>query len=68
MQFFHSVHVLFSIFFTINVGIGSFFLYFHWYLKKDLLFVPGLKQQLKELINGKIQTNRDQKSNLLFLQ
>ena len=28
--------VLFSIFFTINVGIGSYFLYFHWYLKKDV--------------------------------
>ena len=25
--------VLVSIFFTINVGIGSYFLYFHWYLK-----------------------------------
>ena len=28
--------VLVSIFFTINVGIGSYFLYFHWYLKKDV--------------------------------
>ena len=28
----------------------------------------ALKQQLNELINGKSQTNRDQKSNLLFLQ
>ena len=28
-------NVLFSIFFTINVsGIGAYFLYFHWYLKK----------------------------------
>ena len=26
--------VLFSIFFTINVGIGSYFLCFYWYLKK----------------------------------
>ena len=31
--------VLFSIFFTINVGIGSYFLYFHWYLKKDVICV-----------------------------
>ena len=31
--------VLFSIFFTINVGIGSYFLYFHWYLKKDIICV-----------------------------
>ena len=27
-----------------------------------------LKQQFNELINGRSQTNRDQKSNLLFLQ
>ena len=31
--------VLYSIFFTINVGIGSYFLYFHWYLKKDVICV-----------------------------
>ena len=28
--------VLFSIFFTINVGIGGYFLYFYWYLKNDV--------------------------------
>ena len=28
----------------------------------------AVKQQFIELINGKSQTNRDQKSNLLFLQ
>ena len=33
-----------------------------------LSFVPALKQQFNELINGKSQTNRDQKSNLSFLQ
>ena len=33
-----------------------------------LSLVPALKQQFNELINGKSQTNRDQKSNLLFLQ
>ena len=33
-----------------------------------LSLVPALKQQLNEFINGKSQTNRDQKSNLLFLQ
>ena len=27
--------VLFSILFAINVGIGTYFLYFYWYLKKD---------------------------------
>ena len=30
---------LLSIFFTINIGIGSCFLCFHWYLKKDLICV-----------------------------
>ena len=34
--------VLFSIFFTINVGIGSYFLYFHWYLKKDVIRINNL--------------------------
>ena len=33
-----------------------------------LSLVPALKQQFNELINGKSQTNRDQKSDLLFLQ
>ena len=33
-----------------------------------LSLVPTLKQQYNELINGESQTNRDQKSNLLFLQ
>ena len=28
--------VLFLILFRINVGIGSYFLYFHWHLKKDV--------------------------------
>ena len=28
--------VLFSIIFIINVGIGTYFVYFHWYLKKDV--------------------------------
>ena len=28
--------VLFSIFFTINIGIGSYFGYLHWYLNKDV--------------------------------
>ena len=35
--------VLFSIVFTINIGIGSYFLYFHWYLKKDVTRVNNLK-------------------------
>ena len=32
--------VLFWMFFTINIdGIGAYFLYFYWYLKKDALHV-----------------------------
>ena len=33
-----------------------------------LSLVPALKQQFNELINGKSQRNRDQKSNFLFSQ
>ena len=68
--------VLFFIFFTINIGIGAYFVYLHWYLKTMLLvlsLVLVLKQQFIkfsfiELINGRSQTNRNQKWNLLFLQ
>ena len=56
--------VLFSIIFTINVAIGTYFIYFHWYLKILLMLslVPILKQQFTEcnsikLVNGKSQTN-----------
>ena len=28
--------VLFSVVFTINIGIATYFLYWHWYLKKDV--------------------------------
>ena len=31
--------VLFSIAFTVNVGIGTYFIYFYWYLKKDVICV-----------------------------
>ena len=34
--------VLLSIFFTVNVGIGSYFLYFHWNFKKDAIRVNNL--------------------------
>ena len=43
-----TLYVLFSILFTINVGIGTYFVYFHWYLKKMfhvLSLVPVRKQQ-----------------------
>ena len=33
-----------------------------------LSLAPPLKQEFNERINGKSQINRDQKSNLLFLQ
>ena len=59
--------VLFSISFTVN----NYFLCAYWYLKKMLfvlLLVAALKQQFYKVINGKSQTNRDQKSDLLFLQ
>ena len=28
--------MLFSVCFTSNVGIGAYFAYFHWYVKKDV--------------------------------
>ena len=34
--------VLFSIICTINVGIGSYFPYFHWYFKNDVTRVNSL--------------------------
>ena len=57
--------VLFSILFTSNVGIATYFVYFYWYLKKMshvLSLVLVLKQQFIkfsfiELINGRTQTN-----------
>ena len=54
----------FSIFFTINVGIGTYFVYLYWYLKKKMLLVLSLvvvsKQRFNN-INGRSQTNRDKK-------
>ena len=53
--------VSFSIIFLISIGISC---YFYWYAKKMLLMlslVPVLKQQFNKLINGRSQTNRDQK-------
>ena len=35
--------VLFSIIFTINVGIGIYFLCFYWHFKKDVICVNNLK-------------------------
>ena len=47
---------LVSILFTINVGIGIYFVYFYWYSKKMLLvlgLVPVLKQRFNKPINVK---------------
>ena len=55
--------VLFSTIVTINIGIGVYFVYFHWYLKKDATCVNNLIN----LKMGEVK-NRDQKSNFLFLQ
>ena len=50
--------VLFWIFFTINIGgIGAYFIFFHWYLKRYLL----VKQQSTKLIKW-------EKSNKLTLK
>ena len=54
---------------TISIEIGAYFVFCHWYVKRMLLvlsLVLVFKQQFNELING--QTNKHQKSNLLFLQ
>ena len=47
--------VLFSILVAISVGIGTYFVYSHWYLKKKMIL--PLKQQSTGLINGRSQTN-----------
>ena len=67
--------VLIGITFIGSTGIGAYFAYCLWCLKKHITFVKfgtrtqcALKQQFNELLNGKSQTNRDQNSNLLFLQ
>ena len=68
----YTICVVFAvILLTISTEIGTYFVYFRWLLM--LRLVPVLKRQFDkcnsiELINGKSQANRDQKSNLLFLQ
>ena len=64
MQFLHAVYCfVFNIFLQLTLKLVAIFFIFYWYL-----LVPALKQQFNEPINGKSQTNRDQKSNSLFLQ
>ena len=72
-MFLHNFVVLAIIDLTISIGIGVYFVYSRWYLKKDVTridvsLVLVLIQQFNKTINGKSQTNRDQKLDLLFLQ
>ena len=44
--------LLFSIIFTVNIGIGSYFLCFYWYLKKDVTRVTfGTCTRVNNLMN-----------------
>ena len=50
--------VLFSIIFTINVGISTYFIYFHWYLKKDAIrvkFGTHTQTTIMDLQMGKVK-------------
>ena len=72
MQFLNAVHCfIFNIFYNKRWNWLLFSL-FSLAFKEKMLFVlslgPALKQQFNELINGKSQTSRDQKLNLLFIQ
>ena len=63
--------VLFSIIFTINIGIGTYFDYCKYMIvikKMFLDMIMSIKQEIIININEKIQANRDRKSNLLFLK
>ena len=55
--------VLFFIAFLIIIGISSAYFYFRSYLKKNIL-----KQQFIRHINGKYQTNKHKKSNILLFK
>ena len=72
-MFLHNFVVLAVIDLTISIGVGVYFVYSRWYLKKDVTridvsLVLVLIQQFNKTINGKSQTNRDQKLDLLILQ
>ena len=63
MQFLHSVIVLFSILFAINVGIAIYFVYLHesytWIVMKKMILnmFMSIKQKIIS-INGRSQTNK----------
>ena len=56
--------VLFSVFLTINIGIGTAFIYFHIFIGilKRIIFLfnlmPILKQQIIKPVKGKYQTKK----------
>ena len=70
-QFLHTVHcVILNNFYSQHWNWWLLPL-FSLVLKKDVIcvkFCICTKQEFNELMNGKSQANRDQKSNLLFLQ
>ena len=54
--------VLFSIIFTVNIGIATYFAYSHWWLKKRcstcwVWYSHSNKNLIVKLINGRSQTN-----------
>ena len=57
-----TIYIVLFAFFITSICIGSAFIYFHWYLKKDnvrIKFNPGTKQQFMECnfiehIHGKV--------------
>ena len=70
-MFLHNFIVLVVTDLTISTRLGVYFVSSCWYLKKvvtRIKFDTVLIQQFNKIINGEIQTNKDQKSNLLFLQ
>ena len=67
----HCIVSYFQYFSQLMLELVATFFDFHWCLKETLLvfnLLLVLKQRFNELINGRSQANRDQKSNLLFLQ
>ena len=63
MEFLHIVYCLIfvKLSFAINVGIGIYFIYSGWYLKKGnhaLSLILTLRQQIIELINWRSQRNK----------
>ena len=54
--------ILFSLFFTINIGVGTVFIYFYWFKKTS--FLNLLTQQFTEHIKMVKEINQKQK--LLF--